>query len=158
MTLNAINKMTTKFYSRFVVDPYLDYQSIDYSDVSKSDYSFLAVATKLAATSDNRFRVGALVVKSGRVFGGSANITKKSPSTPPNRFSTHAEIAALRIASQTQDSTLYVSRLSSADTPALAKPCAWCIQEILDSGVYRVVYTVSDKISKYFYTSTIAWN
>lgn len=150
--------MTTKFYSRFVVDPYLDYQSIDYSDVSKSDYSFLSVATKLAATSDNRFRVGALVVKSGRVFGGSANITKKSPSTPPNRFSTHAEIAALRIASQTQDATLYVSRLSSTDTQALAKPCAWCIQEILESGIYRVVYTVSDKISKYFYTSNLVWN
>lgn len=149
--------MSTKFYSRFVLDPYLDYQSIDYSDVSKSDSSFLSVATKLAATSDNRFRVGALVVKSGRVFGGSANITKRSPSTPPNRFSTHAEIAALQVASQTNDSTLYVARLSSTDTLALAKPCAWCIQKILESNVYRVVYTVSDNVSKYFYTSHINW-
>lgn len=149
--------MSTKFYSRFVLDPYLDYQSIDYSDVSKNDSSFLAVATKLAATSDNRFRVGALVVKSGRVFGGSANITKRSPSTPPNRFSTHAEIAALKVASQTQDSTLYISRLSSTDTLALAKPCAWCIQEILESGVYRVVYTVDDNRAKYFYTSKVIW-
>lgn len=149
--------MSTQFYSRSVVDPYLDYQSIDYSDVSKNDLSFLAVATKLAVTSDNRFRVGALVVKSGRVFGGSANITKKSPSTPPNRFSTHAEIAALKIASQTQDTTLYISRLSSTDTQAIARPCSWCIQEIIESGVYRVVYTVNDNEAKYFYTSTVNW-
>jgi len=149
--------MSIQFYSRSVVDPYLDYQSIDYSNVSRSDLSFLAVATKLAATSNNRFRVGALVVKSGRVFGGSANITKKSPSTPPNRFSTHAEIAALQVASQTQDSTLYISRLSSTDTLALARPCAWCIQKILESKVYRVVYTVDDDSAKYFYTSNITW-
>jgi tRNA(Arg) A34 adenosine deaminase TadA len=150
--------MFNRFYSRFVIDPYLDYKSIDYLNVSKNDNSFLAVATKLAATSDNRFRVGALVVKSGRVFGGSANITKRSPSTPPNRFSTHAEIAALKVASQTQDATLYISRLSSTDTLALARPCAWCIQEILESGVYRVVYTVDNNTAKYFYTSTIDWN
>ena len=149
--------MFTNFYSRSVVDPYLDYKSEDYSDLSKSDYSFLSVATKLAATSDNRFRVGALVVKSGRVFGGSANITKRSPSTPPNRFSTHAEIAALKVASQTNGSTIYISRLNSTDTVALARPCAWCIQEIIQSGVYRVVYTVNENISKYFYTSTINW-
>jgi len=149
--------MFNRFYSRFVIDPYLDYKSIDYLNVSKNDNSFLAVATKLAATSDNRFRVGALVVKSGRVFGGSANITKRSPSTPPNRFSTHAEIAALKIAAQTEDTTLYISRLSSTDTLALARPCAWCIQEILESGVYRVVYTVDNNTAKYFYTSTIDW-
>lgn len=148
----------SSFYSRFVVDPYLDYNTIDYDDVSRNDLSFLAVATKLAATSNNRFRVGALVVKSGRVFGGSANITKRSPSTPPNRFSTHAEIAALKVASETEDSTLYISRLSSLNAPALARPCAWCIQKITEAGVRRVVYTVDKKTSKYFYTSTINWS
>lgn len=147
-----------KFYSRIVTDPYFDYTFNPSHKISKSDSSFLAVSSKLAATSNNRFRVGAIVVKSGRVLGGSANLTKKSPSTPPNRFSTHAEIAALKVASETEGSTLYISRLNSSDEPALARPCSWCIQKILESGIYRVVYTVTTTRSEHFYTSSVEWS
>lgn len=147
-----------KFYSRSVVDPYFDYSYVPAENVSKNDTSFLSVAAKLAHTSNNRFRIGAIIVKSGRVLGGSANITKMSPSTPPNRFSTHAEIAALRVASDTKDSTLYIARLSSLDELAMARPCSWCMQKILDAEIYRVVYTVNESTSQYFYTSTVRWS
>lgn len=147
-----------RFYNRTVTDPYFDYTYNPLENISKNDASFLAVSSKLAATSDNRFRVGAIVVKSGRVLGGSANITKKSPSTPPNRFSTHAEIAALKVASETEDATLYISRLNSSDGLAMARPCSWCIQKILESGIYRVVYTVTDTQAEHFYTSTVQWS
>jgi len=146
------------FYARAVVDPYYDYSYVPYNKLSKTESSFLAVAAKLAFTSDNRFRIGAIVVKSGRVLGGSANITKTSPSTPPNRFSTHAEIAALRVSSETEDSTLYVSRLNSSDQMALARPCSWCMQKILEAGIYRVVYSIDQNSAEFFYTSTVEWS
>ena len=135
--------MSTQFYSRSVIDPYLDYQSIYYSDVSKSDYSFLAVATKLAATSDNRFRVGALVVKSGRVFGGRANITKRSPSTPPNRFSTHAEIAALIKIKKPipKHSKIYISRVGFDGKAILAAPCPICQHALMLAGISEIYHT-----------------
>jgi tRNA(Arg) A34 adenosine deaminase TadA len=146
------------FYNRPVHDPYDDYSYFPNGKLSKTDNSFLAVAAKLAFTSDNRFRIGAIVVKSGRVLGGSANITKTSPSTPPNRFSTHAEIAALRVSSETEDSTLYVARLNSVDQMALARPCSWCIQKILEAGIYRVVYSIDQNSAEFFYTSTVEWS
>lgn len=148
----------TRYYARKVVSPYDDYIYETYDHISKNDQKFLAVATKLAFTSDNRFRVGAIIVKSGRVLGGSANITRRSPRTPPNRFSTHAEIAALRVASSTDKAILYVSRLSSLDQCAMAKPCAWCVQKITESGIDKVVFTTGPETAESFYTSTIQWS
>jgi tRNA(Arg) A34 adenosine deaminase TadA len=149
---------SSSYYSRSVTDPYYDYTYSALRNLSKNDNSFLSVAAKLALTSDNRFRIGAIIVKSGRVLGGSANITKTSPSTPPNRFSTHAEIAALRVASETEDSTLYISRLTTTDQLATARPCSWCMQKILEAGIYRVVYTIGPYTSECFYTSTVEWS
>lgn len=147
-----------RYYSRKVIDPYQDYQYEIYDHISNNDQKFLSVATKLAFTSDNRFRIGAIVVKSRRVLGGSANITRQSPSTPPNRFSTHAEIAALRVASSTDKATLYVARLNSKDQTAMARPCSWCMQKITESGIDKVVYTTGVETAESFYTSTVKWS
>jgi len=148
----------TRYYSRKVVTPYDDYQYEMYGHISNTDQKFLTVASKLALTSNNRFRVGAIVVKSGRVLGGSSNITRRSPRTPPNRFSTHAEIAALRLASCTHKATLYVARLNSSDFNAMAKPCSWCMQKITESGIDKVVYTAGLDTAESFYISTIKWS
>jgi tRNA(Arg) A34 adenosine deaminase TadA len=143
------------YYSRPVVEPYEDYDFVD-CPVSKKDSSFLSAAAKIAATSPNRFRMGAMVVKSGRVLGGAVNITKISPSTPPNRFSTHAEIAAMNTASETNGATLYIARLDKFDNTVMAKPCGWCIQKIIENGIYRVVFTTgSDPLS--FYSDMVNW-
>lgn len=147
-----------RYYIRRVIDPYQDYQYELYNHISNTDQKFLSVATKLAFTSDNRFRVGAIVVKSGRVLGGSSNITRKSPSTPPNRFSTHAEVAAIKVASETHGSTLYVSRVNSINLNALARPCSWCIQKIMESGIDKVVYTSSIDSAESFYISSVKWS
>lgn len=147
--------MHSSYYHRSVKEPYFDYDFID-SPVSKSEASFLSAAAKIASTSPNRFRMGSLVVKSGRVLGGAVNITKASPSTPPNRFSTHAEIAAMRIASDTQGATLYVARLDKFENTVMAKPCAWCIQKILEAGIYRVIFTTNESPVS-FYTDMVTW-
>jgi tRNA(Arg) A34 adenosine deaminase TadA len=102
--------------------------------------------------------MGALLVKSGRVLGGDVNVPKISPSTPPNRVSTHAEIRVLKNTRNVRGATLYVARLRSKDIPALAKPCSWCMQEILDYGISRVVFTTNHSIGSSFYTDMITWS
>jgi tRNA(Arg) A34 adenosine deaminase TadA len=147
--------MRMNYYSRPVFEPYQDYDFVD-SPVSKKEASFLAATAKIASTSPNRFRMGSMIVKSGRVLGGAVNITKISPSTPPNRFSTHAEIAAMNTASETDGATLYVARLDKFDNTVMAKPCGWCIQKIIDFGIYRVVFTTGAEPMS-FYTDMVSW-
>jgi len=155
--------MPTKSFFKKVCDPYEDYTFIDDYTISNKDASFIAAASRIAKTSDNRFRVGALVVKSGRVLGGSPNITRVSPRTPPNRFSTHAEIAAMSIASETNGSTLYIARLNSQNKYAISRPCAWCMQKIKYYGINRVVFTTDFFLSKKesissFYVDEVTWS
>lgn len=154
--------MAVKSFFKKVYDPYEDYTFIDDYAISNKDASFIAAASKIAKTSDNRFRVGALIVKSGRVLGGSPNITRVSPKTPPNRFSTHAEIAAMDIASETNGATLYIARLNSESKYAISKPCAWCMQKIKQYEINRVVFTTDFFSSKKesissFYVDDITW-
>jgi tRNA(Arg) A34 adenosine deaminase TadA len=154
--------MTVKSFFKKVHDPYEDYTFVNDYSISNKDASFISAASKIAKTSDNRFRVGALVVKSGRVLGGSPNITRVSPKTPPNRFSTHAEIAAMGIASETTGATLYIARLNSYNKYAISKPCAWCMQKIKHYQIDRVVFTTDFISSKKesissFYVDDIKW-
>lgn len=155
--------MFNKFFSTTVVDPYEDYTYKEYNCISNKDISFIAATAKIALTSDNRFRVGAMVVKSGRVMGGSPNITRRSPRTPPNRFSTHAEIAAINLASDCNKATLYIARLNNSDMYSISRPCAWCVQKIIEAGIDRVVFTLdynvsSDQSISSFYLDDVKWN
>jgi len=155
--------MVTKNFFKKVYDPYEDYVFTSDDCISNKDASFISAASKIARTSDNRFRVGALVVKSGRVLGGSPNITRVSPRTPPNRFSTHAEIAAMSIASETDGATLYIARLNSDSKYAISKPCAWCMQKIKQYQINRVVFTTDFFSSKKesissFYIDDVKWS
>ena len=140
----------------------IDYEAYNYEEesVSNTDKAFLATASKLALTSPNRFKMAAIVVKSGRVLGGDVNLNKISPLTPPKRFSTHAEIRAMKVArrSNPSGSTIFVARIDSNETPALARPCAWCIEHMLSMHINKVVFTVSENISSSFYLNTVTWN
>jgi tRNA(Arg) A34 adenosine deaminase TadA len=140
----------------------IDYEAYDYVEesVSNTDKAFLASTAKLALTSPNRFRMASIVVKSGRVLGGDVNLNKISPLTPPNRFSTHAEIRAMKVARRSNliGSTLYVARLDSTDSYALARPCAWCVEHMQGILINKVVYTMNDQISSSFYLSSVVWN
>lgn len=144
------------YYSRPVSDAYKSYSYVS-DDLSNNDISFLSAAAKIATTSTYRFRMGALLVKSGRVLAGDVNVPKISPSTPPNRVSTHAEIRTIKNTRNVRGATLYVARLRSKDIPALAKPCAWCMQEIIDSGISRVVFTTNTEIGSSFYIDMVTW-
>jgi tRNA(Arg) A34 adenosine deaminase TadA len=140
----------------------IDYDAYNYIDesVSNTDKAFLATAAKLALTSNNRFKMAAIVVKSGRVLGGDINLNKISPFTPPNRFSTHAEIRAMKVArrSQPSGSTIYVARIDANESPALARPCAWCVEHMQTMNINKVVFTITQDESSSFYLNTVTWN
>lgn len=142
---------------RFVTVPYTAYTHIENDDLSNSDRSFLSTTSKAALSSKYKFRMAAMVVKSGRVLSISTNYNKRSRSTPPNRWSTHAEIRALRSASETSGATLYVARLSKNGNIACARPCAWCMEHIITAKISKVVYTDSHNNSSSFYTEMISW-
>lgn len=142
---------------RFIAVPYTAYTHVEEDDLSNSDRSFLSTTAKAALSSEYKFRMAAMVVKSGRVLSINTNYNKRSRTTPPNRWSTHAEIRALRSASETSGATLYVARLSKSGTLACAKPCAWCMEHILTAKISRVVYTDSDNNCSSFYTEMISW-
>jgi deoxycytidylate deaminase len=126
--------------------------------VSCKDFSFLRFASKVAALSDHhRFRLGAVVVKSGRVLSQGVNVTKKGPDTPPFRESIHAEVNAMRWASDLDGSTIYVARLNSSEKLALAKPCEYCINHMLHNNVKKVVFSTSENDASAFYLNSIVW-
>lgn len=140
----------------------IDYDAYNYisETVSNTDKAFLATAAKLALTSPNRFKMAAIVVKSGRVLGGDINLNKISPLTPPRRLSTHAEIRAMKVArrSNPSGSTIYIARVDSQENHALAKPCAWCVEHMLNVNINKVVFSVDDNKASSFYLNTVTWN
>lgn len=137
--------------------PYSAYNYDPTSYISGKDKSFLAASAKLAQTSDNRFKMACIAVRGGSVLGADINVTKKHPTTPPNRFSTHAEIGAMKACSDATGTTLYIARLKVDGSTALARPCSWCMQQIQKNEVYRVVYTTDDFYPESFYISTVYW-
>lgn len=142
----------------FIAYPYSSYTSNVSNDISGKDKSFLSAAAKLAQTSDNRFKMACIAVRSGSVLGADINVTKKSPSTPPNRFSTHAEIGAMKSCSDPTNATLYIARLKVDGSSAMAKPCSWCMHFIKLNSIYRVVYTTDFDYPESFYISSVEWN
>ncbi|MEY4332683.1 MAG: hypothetical protein RLZZ196_1421, partial [Bacteroidota bacterium] len=142
----------------FIPYPYDAYDIDSYAYISGKDKSFLSAAAKLAQTSDNRFKMACLAVRAGSVLGADINVTKISPSTPPNRFSTHAEIGAMQACSDPSDVTLYIARLKVDGSHAMAKPCSWCMLQIQKNDVYRVVYTTDNFVPQSFYISNVKWN
>lgn len=138
--------------------PYDAYSYESDSRISAKDKSFLAASAKLAQTSDNRFKMACIAVRGGSVLGADINVTKSHPTTPPNRFSTHAEIGAMRACSDPAGTTLYIARLKLDGSTAIARPCSWCMQHIQSNNVYRVVYTTDNDNPESFYISTVQWN
>lgn len=140
----------------------IDYDAYNYVEesVSNTDKAFLASTAKLALTSPNRFKMAAIVVKSGRVLGGDINLNKVSPLTPPNRFSTHAEIRAMKVArrSQPSGSTIFVARVDANESHALARPCAWCVEHMLSININKVVFTTGEDNASSFYLNSVTWN
>jgi len=96
------------------------------------------VAAKINKKFDNRtFLLGAVGMRSDRVIVSSRNIT--APDLAPDH---HAEARLVR--KLTTDSVVWVARVSRQNGDwAMARPCPGCERRLRNTGVKRVVYTIS---------------
>jgi len=130
----------------------------DPTHVSCSDFAKLRIAAKVALSSNHhKFRLGAAVVKSGRVLSYSPNIPRKGPDTPPFRESIHAEVAAMKGVKKIEGATIYVARLNSTNKLALSMPCEYCVEHMIACGIDRVVFSVSQNEARSYYLDSIVW-
>lgn len=60
------------------------------------------------------------------------------------RVSVHAEQDALSRCGDAKGSILYVARIGRSGNVGLAKPCVACQRKLIDSGVKRVYFSVSE--------------
>lgn len=108
-------------------------------------HKHLLQAIKVASTSTERQRHGAVIAKGGRVLSVGVNTRRNHPdvcSDPKTEASFHAEVMALRALSSpelAQGATLYVARINRNQLPADSTPCVNCLNVIINSGIKKVV-------------------
>jgi pyrimidine deaminase RibD-like protein len=110
---------------------------------SNRDLRWLARAAKVAEMADGRWRVGCVLVRSGRVLAAAANSMRNDPMVCGDELwlsSEHAEVAALRLAGDATGATAYVARIGSDGSWRHAQPCLRC-QHWLDKYSVHSVWT-----------------
>ena len=101
----------------------------------------LHVAQATSKLSTMRQRMGAAVVKNGRVLGVGYNRMGTSKRST-HQWSRHAELQAIIAAGSVRGATIYVYRgHGQTGSPMLARPCATCFELLAEAGVRRVVYS-----------------
>jgi len=113
----------------------------------------LKLAAKQAKKSSFKYRLGAVIVKGGRILSTGYNVVGKSTALFKHRWnSIHAEQSAiLRLLKQPRGlehlrgATLYVTRILSNGCFSLAKPCPVCMGTIRAVGISKVVYSISNE-------------
>ncbi|WP_442816654.1 hypothetical protein [Streptomyces sp. NBC_01304] len=105
--------------------------------------SYLELALKCAAKSSCHYRVGAVLVRGGRVLAHAYNRPRNHPATDFRHATFHAEEVLLRKAANPRGATAYVARVGSAGTPRMARPCPRCQRALARSGVTLAHYTTA---------------
>lgn len=103
---------------------------------------------KVAEKSTYRARMGAVILKGGRVISTGFNELRYSKHNTREWGSVHAEEAAIVKVirrhgglAKLAGATMYITRIKKDGTTGLAKPCELC-QELIDSvGIKKVFYT-----------------
>jgi deoxycytidylate deaminase len=100
------------------------------------------ITIKVALTSQyNRYLHGSVIEKSGRILAVGINEKLDIP-TKHNRWSIHAEHAAIRAAGKhALGSDLYVARVTRGNVNN-SKPCEMCQLHIKAAGIKRVFYSI----------------
>jgi pyrimidine deaminase RibD-like protein len=111
------------------------------------DLRWLERAARAAEEVEGRWKVGCVIVKSGRVLAVAANSARNDPSVLDGRYwlaSEHAEMAALRLAAYPRGATAYVARIGAGGEMRHAQPCLRC-QRWLDEYGVSAVWTSDDE-------------
>ena len=113
---------------------------------SKRELNFLLLAARVAESSLCRQRVGAVVVKGGRVLGTATNADYNIPSNlEESKIAWHASVCAERralsaIPGNVEGAVVFVARVARKDgSLAVSKPCWRCLRVMGERGIKRVV-------------------
>ena len=108
----------------------------------------LRVAVKMAENSTYKQRLGACLVKSGKIIGKGFNRLRhhKFSFSYPYLHQYHAECGALLHSptSCIMGSSLFVARINRMGITRLAKPCSSCMSLLRDHGIRQVTYTTNE--------------
>lgn len=116
------------------------------SEITAYDLRWLNRATKISASSTHhQWRVGAVLVKGGRVLGTGSNRYRNNPAQVSlGGVSYHAEAVALAKSGDVEGATIYVARVTRSGLIGLAKPCDMCQELLHEHGVHTAVWTTPD--------------
>lgn len=114
--------------------------------MSKRDVGWLNTAAKIAENSNCRHRHGAIIVRGGSVISVGINQQKNHPSivdadNTPWHCGDHAEIAALKRATNARGATIYIARVRKDGKTGLSKPCSNCAKALDTAGIKKVYWT-----------------
>lgn len=116
---------------------------------------YLRLAELFAVRSNyDRWPVGAVLVKGGRVIAGASNDLRNPANmggVPFEKCSVHAEVAVLRRAKKAHGSTIYVARMLRTGELGMAKPCKRCQKYLVRAGVRQAIWTIDG----YSYGTTV---
>lgn len=122
----------------------------------------ISSALKQAAKSEYKYKVGAVIVKGGRLLSVGHNVVGKThpKHTGIYKESVHAEEAAILNRLKTknglaslQNAVLYVSRITSSGIPGMAKPCPNCERLIRAVGIKKVIFTTNTGETEVYHTN-----
>lgn len=113
------------------------------------DIKFIRLALEVAGLSNHKFPMGAVITQGSRIISVGTNKYKTHPlqrnhHTNELATSIHAELDAVLRApyAKRRGSQISIARLLDDGTSGIARPCKFCRELLLDSGIYIVVYSM----------------
>lgn len=109
-----------------------------------SELRWISLATDQAvAAPHHKWKVGAVIVRSGRVLGMGVNRYRNHPTMVMSLegVSYHAEEVAIRRAGDVTGATIYVARITKSGHIGMAMPCERCQSLLHESGIHTAVWT-----------------
>lgn len=110
------------------------------------DEHLIKLALKVAAKSQHKFPMGAIIAAGNRILAFGINKYRTHPQqinhyTNDIGGSIHAELDAIISCCNSNGATIYIARLFKDGTAGMAKPCVLCQNIIETAGIKKVVFT-----------------
>lgn len=121
--------------------------------LSNKQKSLLALASRIAETSELPQKHGAVIVKSGRVLSVGVNKWRnKNVASTDGEYNPHltyhAEIDALNHFDDVSGSTIYIARIGKNGEHRFSRPCNRCLIALNRAGIKKIIYTTHDMEGK----------
>lgn len=129
------------------------------NSLSRKETAYFSAAKAMATLSDHEQQLGCVIVDGHKIVGSGHNsrtkchtmqatIDKKFFQRDNCKGLVHAELAALlpliRRKYNLTNATLYVYRQNILKMPAMARPCARCMNLIKACGIKKIKYTTTE--------------